>query len=121
MPNDCTNIITITCEHEEFLTEFIENELQPIEKHNTVYNEVIKIYKRGKRGIIFKLCSAWLPNFDWLENILNNYQYFWIKNLWHEDGGMAGVWVGFMKDDEPFINELTWKDLSIEEEDHLFS
>ena len=121
MPNDCTSIITITCDDEELLTKFIETELKSIEKHNTTYHEVLKIHKRGKKGIIFKLWSAWIPLFDWLENMLDIYKYFWIKNEWHEEGGMAGVWVGFMKDNIPIINQLNWKDLSIEEEYHLFS
>jgi hypothetical protein len=120
MPNDCTNIITITCEDEELLTSFIQNELESIKIHNTEYNEVLKIYKRGKKGIVFRLWSAWVPDFEWLKTTLNNYRYFWIKNEWHEEGGMAGVWVGFMNETGPCINKLTWRDLSIEEEHFLF-
>lgn len=120
MPNDCTNLITITCPQEEILTQFIENELMLIEKHNTKHNEFIKIHKRGKLGIIFKLWSAWVPDFEWLENTLNTYQDFWIKNEWREEGGMSGVWVGFIKNNEPRISKLSWMDLSIEEEDHFF-
>ena len=121
MPNDCSNIITITSHNEELLNNFIQNELNPIEMHNTKHHEVIKIYKRGSYGIVFKLWSAWSPDYNWLEDMLNKYQEFWIKNEWHEEGGMAGVWVGFVKDNEHIINKLTWSDLSIEEEHHLFS
>jgi hypothetical protein len=120
MPNDCTSIITITCDNEDLLTNFIENELEPIKKHNTEYHEILKIYKRGKRGIVFKLWSGWVPDFNWLETILKKYEYFWIKNEWHEEGGMAGVWVGFMKETGPCINKLTWRDLCIEEVHFLF-
>ena len=31
MPNDCTSIITITCDDEDLLTKFVENDLQSME------------------------------------------------------------------------------------------
>jgi hypothetical protein len=34
---------------------------------------------------------------------------------------MACIWVGFMKEDGPFVNKLTWQDLFIEEQHFLFS
>lgn len=121
MPNDCTNIITITCQNEDMLNQFIDSDIQAIEEHNTQYHEVIKIYKRGRFGIVFKIWSAWAPDVRWLETILENYPEFWIKNEWNEEGGMAGVWVGYMKNDnQKEIEMLTWRDLSIEEEDYFF-
>lgn len=121
MPNDCTNIITITCQNAEMLDQFIDSEIQAIEQHNTQYHEVIKIYKRGKLGIVFKLWSAWGPDIRWFETILENYPELWIKNEWNEEGGMAGVWVGYMKNNnQKAIESLSWRDLSIEEEDYFF-
>ena len=122
MPNDCTNIVTITCRNTEMLDEFIESDLQAIEEHNAKYHEVVKVYKRGKYGIVFKLWSRWAPDVKWFETILENYPDFWIKNEWSEEGGMAGVWIGYMiNDNQKSIESLTWRDLSIEEENYFFS
>jgi hypothetical protein len=122
MPNDCINIVTITCRNMQMLDSFIESDLQAIEEHNTKYHEVLKVYKRGKCGIVFKLWSRWAPDVKWFETILENYPEFWIKNEWSEEGGMAGVWIGFMiNDNQQSIESLTWRDLSIEEESFLFS
>jgi len=122
MPNDCTNIVTITCKNTEMLNEFVNNVLKVIEQeHNTEYHNVIDIYKHGKCGIVFHLWSAWAPDIRWFETILENYPEFWIKNEWHEEGGMAGVWIGFMKNDnQKSIESLTWRDLSIEENNEFF-
>lgn len=117
MPNDCTNMITIICKNKETLKEFVEIELGDIKKHNDQYFEFIKIIKKGKFGVVFRLWSAWNPDYEWLQNILALHPDFWIKNEWHEEGGMAGVWVGYTEEnDEPVIEKFTWKDLSIEEQ-----
>lgn len=117
MPNDCTNMITIICKNKETLKEFVEIELGDIKKHNDQYFEFIKIIKKGKFGVVFRLWSAWNPDYEWLQNILGLHPEFWIKNEWHEEGGMAGVWVGYTEEnDEPVIEKFTWKDLSIEEQ-----
>lgn len=122
MPNDCINIVTITCRNMQMLNQFIDSELKAIEEHKTQYHEVSKIYKRGKFGIVFKLWSRWAPDVKWFETILENYPEFWIKNEWSEEGGMAGVWVGYMaNNNQKSIESLTWKDLSLEEEDYFFN
>lgn len=117
MPNDCNNIITITCENTETLNEFIETELEVIRLHNDKYNEFIKILQQGKFGVVFKLWSAWKPDYEWLQNTLELHPEFWIKNEWREEAGMAGVWIGYTtENNEKSIRSFTWKDLSIEEE-----
>ena len=117
MPNDCTNIITIICKNQENLSKFIENELQTIKNYNSENHEIVKILKQGKYGIILNLWSAWKPDYEWTEKLLNTYEDFWIKDEWHEEGGLAGVWVGFTKENNEIdIKHLTWSDLSIEEE-----
>jgi|694.fasta_scaffold09100_6 hypothetical protein len=122
MPNDCTNIITIICKNQENLSKFIENELQTIKNYNSENHEIVKILKQGKYGIILNLWSAWKPDYEWTEKLLNTYEDFWIKNAWHEEGGMAGVWIGFTtEDNEIDIKHLTWRDLSIEEEYYLLN
>lgn len=116
MPNDCTNIITIICKNQEILYNFIENELQTIKNNNSEYNEIVKILKQGKYGLVFKLLSAWMPDYEFLESLLKKYPEFWIKNEWHEEGGIAGVWIGYTTENNNIdIKKLTWSDLSIEE------
>ena len=117
MPNDCWNDITITCKNIESIEEFnnlITNEL--LYKENNEY----KIIKKGTRGIIFTLWSAWKPDFKWLENLLDKYPNCWIKNEWCEEGGLAGVWIGCVKNNNKDIKSLIWEDLCIEEKYFLF-
>ena len=122
MPNDCWNNMTITCEDPKELTSLIQNELQEKDKNGKyVYHETIEMIRRGSKGIIFRLWTPWIPNFEWLESLLTNYNECWVKNEWNEEGGMAGVWVGFIdQHNEQSIKEMTWTDLCIEARHYLF-
>lgn len=121
MPNDCTNNITITCKNEESLNNFIRNKLQHNNNGSYEYYETITIIKKCQRAMIFDMWSAWHPNYQWLESILDEYPDIWIKNLWKEEGGDAGVWVGYVEYNKPIINKLIWRDLSIEDEYYLLN
>ena len=45
----------------------------------------------------------------------------WVKNEWNEEGGFAGVWIGYVTTDgEKDITHLEWDDLSIEDKHFLF-
>ena len=124
MPNDCWNHITITCENREFNDEFnnlVINELKHKEDEKYVYHETIDMLKRGTRGIIFSLLTAWNPDYEWLECLLEKYPNCWIKNEWSEEGGTAGVWIGFVKNNEKIIQQLTWDDICIEGKHYLFT
>lgn len=123
MPNDCYNKITIVCKDKpvpDELNTLIITELQHKENGIYVYNNTIELIKKGSLGIIFELWSAWNPDYEWLATLLNKYPHFWIKNEWYEEGGMAGVWVGFVKDNEPIIKNFTWEDICIEGKHFLF-
>ena len=123
MPNDCCNHITITCENREFIQEFhdlILNELKCEENGENVYRKTINILQEGTRGIIFNLWSPWHPDFDWLNSLLDKYPNCWIKNEWSEEGGLAGVWVGCVKNNEKEIKQLTWDDICLEGKHYLF-
>ena len=121
MPNDCTNIVTITCEDEEILNKLIHDNLQFYDGEKYVCNENVKILRRGCRGIIFEIWSGWNPDYQWLESLIEKYSGCWVKNEWHEEGGMAGVWIGFINDNnEPVIENFYWNDLSIEAKHFLF-
>jgi hypothetical protein len=122
MPNDCWNHITITCEDQNQLKRLVKNELQEMSEDKTfVYHETIEMIKRGVNGIIFRKWSPWNPNYEWLEELLTKYPECWIKNEWDEEGGMAGVWVGFTNENgEKMIKQMTWDDLCIEAKHYLF-
>jgi len=122
MPNDCWNHMTITCEDQKQLTTLVTTELQEMSEDGTfVYLDTIEMIKRGINGIIFRQWSPLNPNYEWLEKMLTKYPECWIKNQWHEEGGMAGVWVGFTNEEgEKIIKQMTWNDLCIEAKHYLF-
>jgi|LauGreDrversion2_5_1035112.scaffolds.fasta_scaffold59149_2 hypothetical protein len=124
MPNDCWSHITITCENREAVDELnnlIINELKHTEEDKYVYHETVNMLKRGTRGIIFEIWSAWHPDYEWLESLLEKYPNCWVKNEWSEEGGFAGVWVGFMNNNkEKIIKDLQWDDICIEGKACLF-
>ena len=122
MPNDCWNHMTITCEDPEELTRFVQNELQEKgEDGKWVYQEPIEMLKRGVKGIMFRQWTPWNPNYEWLESLQTKYPLCWIKNEWDEEGGMAGVWIGYTnQQDEPIVQKMMWRDLCIEEKHFLF-
>ena len=125
MPNDCWNRMTITCENREFvdeLTNLVLNELKHKEGNKHVYHETVHMIQRGTRGIIFEIWSAWNPDYEWLESLLDKYPNCWVKNEWNEEGGVAGVWVGFVNNNnEKIIKDLTWDDICIEGKACLFN
>ena len=124
MPNDCWNHITITCENREFteeLNNLIINELKHKEDEKYVYHETVNMLKRGTRGIICSLWSDWNPDYEWLDSLLDKYPNCWIKNEWSEEGGFAGVWIGFVKNNEKIIKQLTWDDICLEGKHYLFT
>jgi hypothetical protein len=109
MPNDCWNKITMTGSAEDLNVFFVE-------EFKNVPEWAYSILVRTERGIQFKIWSAWKPDFNWLETLLLKYPSIWIKNLWSEEGGYAGVWIGSTKG----IQRLAWEDLCMEEYNHIF-
>ena len=113
MPNDCWNNITITCIQDQFTIEEDATELTNL-VDELQHNKTIKIKERGRRGIRFSVWSANEPDFEWLKSLLNKYPNCWVKNEWGEEGGGAGVWIGYVKDNEHIIKELEWNDICTE-------
>ena len=111
MPNDCWNRITVTGTKEDIEHFFLEEFKDIVPEYEP------EIYRKGAEGIHFKTWSPWKPNFEWLEELLHKYPSIWLKNIWHEEGGLAGIWIASLKDG---IKRFEWEDLSIEEETHRF-
>ena len=120
MPNDCDNYFQIWTESDSTeLEKFITNELKYNDEKTgeNLYVKTINFIEIGKKCMKFKMLSYWKPDFEWLENLLPKYPTLKIKNEWIEEGGYAGVWIGYTDDDSiPIINELTWIDMCIEAE-----
>ena len=123
MPNNCWNHLTIISHNNS-------HELDTLISNEFTHNENVKIIQKGPNGIRLTLWSAWQPDFEWFEGLLVKYPSCWIKNEWDEEGGIAGVWVGYMnnknepnepnKPNEPIIKKLEWDDISIEGYDCYF-
>ena len=111
MPNDCWNIITVTGSKDDIDRFFLEE----FKNENPVYPH--KIYRKGVEGLDFRMWSPWEPDFEWLEKVIKKYPSIWVKNLWHEEGGLAGIWIGSVKGG---IKRFDWEDMCIEEEVHRF-
>jgi len=110
MPNDCTNEFTIAShENPDQLNTLIGREFND-------FGEQMEIRRRWSHGISFKLITAWEPDFEFLERLLNNYHECWVKNEWWEEGGRAGVWVGgtLYNGEKREIQRMEWKDMCIE-------
>lgn len=84
-----------------------------LEEFKDVPASAHEIYVRGVEGLKFKILSPWNPNFEWLEELLRKYPSIWVKNIWHEEGGLAGIWIGSLKSG---IERFDWDDMCIEEE-----
>jgi len=110
MPNDCWNYLTITADKEELKNLILEE----------FKNQNVKILQRGPEALKCKLLSAWHPNFDWLEGLLEKYPSVWIKNIWTVEDGEAGVWIATVRNGKKEVSQLTWDDMSIEEEMYRF-
>ena len=107
MPNDCWSYITIIFKNINDFNLFIENELKN--------NVNIKNLEYAKQGLQFRIWSAWLPDFNLLENFMIKYPSIWIKNEWKEEGGKAGIWIGY----DNGIKQFEWDDLCLEEESYF--
>jgi len=118
MPNDCENHITITANRGE-IDRLIRNEFMVGETDS--YLEHVKVYRRGHEAIELNMWSAWAPDFNWLAGLLTKYPSCWVKNEWHEEGGNAGVWIGYTRDGTETIQRMEWDDMCLEECAYRFS
>lgn len=108
MPNECWNTITVTGVKEE-IDLFAETEFKDVPEW------ALKIVYRGVEGIFFRMWSRWEPDYKWLEGLLTKYPSCWVKNIWSEEGGGEGVWVGCVKEGAPEIHRMEWAGMCIEE------
>ena len=125
MPNNCQNNVTIGAT-EEIITMLTENEflfdkLRPLENHEnqtcvefwgTKWERTeYEVLKKGPTGLQIKFNTAWNPPYKLFEYLIEKHN-IWIKCMWSEEGGNAGVFIG--RKGKAAI-DVTWKDWSIEE------
>jgi hypothetical protein len=113
MPNNCWNYIVFSGDKED-VEAFI------LEEFVGVPNWALDIKKRGQEAVYLKVWSHSMPDFVWLEGLLEKYPSCWIKNNWTEEGGNAGIWIGMDCSGKKLITRFDWHDMSIEEELHRF-
>ena len=112
MPNECSNYITITSRAESAETD-IQAILQEIQSKS---RQFVIITQRSKAGLRCKYITAWVPNIEFIETLLETYPSIWVKNEWISEDGTAGVFVG----EKNNVQSLWWQDLSLEAEDFFF-
>lgn len=148
MPNHCCNTVRLSGKEEtiktlldaEFSFKLLHPmpELPPLEDPNQVddrwydwncehwgtkwdrydYNVV----KKGPYALEMVFTTAWAPPYRFFEHLLKIYKDLWIKCDWSEEGGGAGVFVGYTNPntEELIVKELSWDDWCLEEYYHNF-
>ena len=118
MTNDCWNEIHIATGEEQIKTVY-NNELKKLLE----YHPDNKINRMCKKGIIINVWSANQPDYKFLEGLLEKYKEVYIKNIWCEEGGYGGAWVGSYdyKTGKPKIQNYIWDELCIEGYNYHFS
>jgi hypothetical protein len=109
MPNECSNCLTITSTSEIDIVYILQ------EIHKEIPNIILN--QNSKLGIRFNYITAWKPNFQFIEMLVDKYPMAWVKNEWISEDGTSGIWVGKKNS----IKSMDWEDLSIEAENFFFS
>jgi hypothetical protein len=114
MPNWCWNHITVTGERA------VLDDLMKDDNLQGIPDEFFSKKASGQGIEIFNMGSRWEPEYEWLESLLDKYPDIWIKNMWSEEGGREGVWIGTNRGEQKEIKRLEWEGMCIEEEAHRF-
>lgn len=99
MPNECYNYIIIACQNTEELNELYTKELVKTEESDLYYKN-IRIEKKTNNIIKFNQITKWNPDYEWLEGLLIKYPNCWVKNTWHDEDALEGIWIGNTGDEE---------------------
>jgi hypothetical protein len=102
-PNLCRNNLTIKFDHKKGVQSLL----------NGFYcysNEQFQIKEITESVLHCVFITTWYPDFDMLEQLVKTHGC-WLKNEWQEDGGMQGVWIGYM-DQVIHIKKLEWLNLA---------
>jgi hypothetical protein len=104
MPNDCWNHMTIKATNEQ-IRQILTVECRHLPDWVYVQKQV------GRKALAFRIWSRWDPDVKFMTHLFDKYPGIWIKNIWDEEGGAAGVIVG-TKDN---VTHMKWQEGCIEE------
>jgi hypothetical protein len=80
-----------------------------------------KLEEAGKEAILIYFHTAWSPPTILFKFLLQEHPEMWLRCDWEEEGGEAGVFVGFTNQRGDLkIQSMTWDDWCIEEYAHKF-
>ena len=78
--------------------------------------ENAKVIHRSEKYLVFSYEFRNVPINHYLQALLEKYPQCWMKNEFSTDSGQCGMWLGRFRHRKPYIQELSWMELSIEEE-----
>jgi hypothetical protein len=78
------------------------------------------IVQQGSRALQMNFTTAWGPPYAFFEYLLKKFPDLWLKCDWIEEGGQAGVFIGYTEEGEVKIKNLDWPDWCIEMYAHSF-
>lgn len=132
MPNHCTCKVTVIG-HKEDLDEFEEHQLSfqhfvprlanaEVEAEADWYTWNVQHWgtkweawdyemrARDENFLVVEFTTAWSPPVAFFETLLHRYPRCWLKCTFHEEGGMAGVWIGWVKAGVVKSKHMVWEE-----------
>ena len=103
--NLCKNHFTIRCDSNSTLSALLET-------FHSYSNYEFKIKDTSDTVLKCLFITSWYPDFDMMEQMVKTYNC-WLKNEWQEEGGIEGVWIGYM-DKTIHIKKLEWLNMAHE-------
>ena len=80
-----------------------------------------KLEDSGKEALLMYFNTAWSPACVLYQYLLRKYPDMWLRCDWDEEGGEAGIFVGYTdKQGNVQIHSLAWDDWCLEEYAHKF-
>jgi len=108
MPNECSNHLTITSTCETDIVDILQEFSDKLQN--------VSVTQSNKLAVMLDFITAWKPDIQFIDAIVDKYPLSWIKNEWISEDGKAGVWVGSKNN----IKYMDWDDLSIEDINFYF-
>ena len=86
--------------------------------------ENVKMTRRTTNHLIVTYDYRESPVYDYLSELLKAHPTCWMKNKYYTNDGLAGIWLGRMKDGKVWEQQHDWEELythEIDEEDYDYS
>lgn len=75
-----------------------------------------KLKHAGEGGLEIEFTTAWAPPTEFFKHLLEKYPDIWLKCDWSEEGGQAGIFIGYTNDKKAVVaDEFGWQDWCMEE------